>query len=103
MLSAGEFDVNMSIDHDARVLRPFRVHVDVPAEAGVGEVSAVFVMRGMKMGLNRYHFVDQGNNRWRADVTLPVCVSGRSDWIAELELLTRGQRIQLNVAFAIAR
>jgi hypothetical protein len=55
-------------------------------------VTAQFTMRGMDMGFNRYRFVS-GDGMWRARVTLPMCVSGRREWIMTLTL--DGARYQL--------
>ncbi|AVY93198.1 MULTISPECIES: hypothetical protein [Microvirgula] len=43
--------------------------------------TAGFDMVGMSMGVARYRFVPAGDGRWRARITLPVCVTGSSDWI----------------------
>lgn len=43
--------------------------------------AATFDMVGMSMGVARYRFVPAGDGRWRANVTLPVCISGSSEWV----------------------
>lgn len=47
--------------------------------------SITFEMAGMQMGENRFSFRSTGRGEWRADVLLPVCVTGRSDWRAALQ------------------
>lgn len=56
------------------------------------EPNAEFSMRSMDMGFNRYRFI-RVHNRWEARVTLPVCVTGRHDWLMTLNL--NAQRYQL--------
>ncbi len=43
-------------------------------------------MVGMDMGFNRYDLRPAGNGVFASKVTLPVCVSGRRDWILYLDL-----------------
>ena len=53
---------------------------------GARRVSAEFQMVGMDMGFNRYDLKPSGDGTYIAQVTLPVCVSGRRDWMLFLEL-----------------
>ncbi len=48
---------------------------------------AEFAMAGMDMGSARFPLRQVGDGRWQADIMLPVCVTGRQDW---LMLLTIG-------------
>lgn len=43
-------------------------------------ISAEFQMQGMEMGFNRYDLSPTPSGAFTAQVTLPVCVSGRHDW-----------------------
>ncbi len=70
-------------DDIPQAMQPFNVRVEAPRAAAV-HVS--FAMRGMQMGMNRYRLLPQGEGRWVAQVTLPVCVDGRADWDMTLEL-----------------
>ena len=54
--------------------------------AGVSRISAEFQMVGMDMGFNRYDLQPTADGAWAAKVALPVCVSGRRDWILYLDL-----------------
>ena len=60
-------------------------------------------MVGMQMGLNRYRLLQGEEHAWYANVTLPVCSSGRSDWIAEFELTSGQQRFMFTAPFSLAR
>jgi hypothetical protein len=64
-------------------LRPFFLVVKAP---GASRVSARFAMRDMDMGDNSYRLAPTGNGEWRAEVVLPVCVAGTSDWLLTLDV-----------------
>ena len=53
---------------------------------GADQVTAEFQMVGMDMGFNRYDLQSAGDGFFVSRVTLPVCISGRHDWILYLEL-----------------
>ncbi|MDD3529613.1 MAG: hypothetical protein PHS77_07020 [Gallionellaceae bacterium] len=66
-----------------RPLQPFHVWVEAP---GAGAVTARFDMVGMNMGFNRYALRPDVAGVFRARVTLPVCVSGRRDWVMTVDI-----------------
>jgi len=56
----------------------------------------------MEMGLNRYHLLKQADSDfWFAEVTLPVCVQGRSDWVVELEIKTQLETMHYQIPFKV--
>lgn len=69
--------------------QPFAIRVEGVSGAAP---SAEFTMPEMDMGFNRYRFVADGAN-WRANVTLPVCVTGSHHW--EMLLEVDGRRYKL--------
>lgn len=60
-------------------------NIELRAE-DVQRASAEFQMVGMDMGFNRYDLRPAGDGVFRARVTLPVCVSGRRDWVLTLDV-----------------
>ena len=59
-------------------------------------------MKGMDMGWNRYRLNKDAAGYWNAEVTLPVCVSGRSDWVADFDAVAEGRRrVQWQVPFVL--
>lgn len=91
----GNQSLKVRLDQLPRVMKPFKLLV----EAGdVREVHASFAMQGMEMGLNRYRLIRQADNSWEAEVTLPVCIQGRSDWamLVEVKTLVGMKRYQLD-------
>ena len=48
-----------------------------------------FSMRDMQMGINRFELKSQdATDNWQGMVILPVCVSGRVDWLVKLYVET---------------
>ena len=74
-------------DRMPHVMHPFGVTVAV-GDSGKSPptgMHASFAMAGMEMGLNRYRMLQQQDKTWHAEVTLPVCVQGKSLWNMQLE------------------
>jgi len=78
-----EMGLRVVFDQPPKSMRPFRLQVEVPAAR---ELHVSFAMRGMQMGLNRYRLLSAGDGLWKAEVTLPVCASGRGDWLMTLDV-----------------
>lgn len=74
--------VTAGIDGDLKALTPFEIWVRARAD----KVRASFTMEGMNMGFNLYTLRPDPAGVFRARVTLPVCVSGRRDWVMTLEI-----------------
>jgi hypothetical protein len=71
-------------------LHPFTLQLQV---ANAHEIYASFIMRSMDMGFNRYHLLPESAGHWQAHVLLPVCVTGRRDWI--LTLTIDGKQVEI--------
>lgn len=63
-------------------LQPFDLRVSAP---WARDAQARFRMRGMDMGPNHYRLIKEGDV-WKARVVLPICASGRRDWVLSLNL-----------------
>jgi hypothetical protein len=75
--------VTVGITGELKVLQPFTVWLKAEA---AGKVQASFTMEGMDMGFNLYTLRRDPDGVFRGRVTLPVCVSGRRDWVMTLEI-----------------
>lgn len=64
-------------------MQPFKLWLRAP---GARTVEASFTMEGMDMGFNLYRLRVDDQGVFRADITLPVCVTGRRDWIMNLRI-----------------
>lgn len=79
----GGREVELGIDGELKVLSPFEIWLKAP---GAQTVQASFTMAGMDMGFNLYTLRPDASGRFRARITLPVCVSGRRDWVMTLRI-----------------
>ena len=95
--------VNVQFGAVPRALHPFPISLQVNGGEPLRDVSVTFYMQGMDMGLNRYRLVGSAASGWKADITLPICMSGRSDWVAEFELLTEQRRLQFRLPFVLQK
>lgn len=64
-------------------MQPFALEVRAP---GASHVHAQAHMVGMDMGFNRYDLRRTRPGVFVAQLRLPVCVSGRRDWVLYLEV-----------------
>ncbi|MCS6786445.1 MAG: hypothetical protein NZ524_05365 [Thiobacillaceae bacterium] len=76
-------EVGLGVVGQLKVLHPFELWVRAP---WARRVQASFTMEGMDMGFNLYTLRADNSGVHRARITLPVCVSGRRDWVMTLEI-----------------
>jgi len=100
---AGDDSISIDVQFDAApiALHAFPLSLHVSGDEPVQSVTVSFSMQGMDMGLNRYRLIGNATRGWKADVTLPVCVSGRSDWVADFELLTEQRQLRFRLPFVL--
>lgn len=91
---AGCQSEGLSVRFDRPPVHTQRFVVDLQLDqAGTTPPSALFSMVGMEMVPVRYLFVQKTAQHWTAEVILPVCVSGRQDWLMSLD--ANGRRYHL--------
>ena len=86
--------VELTLGPDAQPMEAFKIRLrttedQLPASA---VVELEFRMQAMDMGMNRYRLLRNDQGAWTGEATLPVCSSGRSDWLAEVDIRHGGQR-----------
>ena len=64
-------------------LQPFHVWVKA---ADADKVQASFTMVGMNMGFNLHRLHPDADGVFRAQITLPACISGRRDWVMSVDI-----------------
>ena len=80
--------VELALGPEVRPMTPFQIRLlaaEGPLSASAG-VELEFQMRAMDMGLNRYRLRRDEQGIWSGRAILPVCSSGRSDWLAQLDI-----------------
>jgi hypothetical protein len=82
-------------------LQPFPVVIKPEGMKDVTAVTVNFTMRDMAMGLNRYALMHAPEGGWQGEVTLPICVSGRTDWIAEFDVQLPARHVVFTVPFVL--
>lgn len=73
--------VEVGMTGELQALKPIQIWLKAP---GAKKVEARFTMVGMDMGFNLYTLRPDPRGVFRAHVTLPVCVTGRRDWVMTL-------------------
>ena len=93
--------LTVRMDRVPQVMRPFKltVHADAMDTETVDGMEASFQMAGMEMGFNRYRLQQRGASDWDAEVTLPVCVRDRKDWLMLLDVRQGQARRQVAISF----
>lgn len=76
-------EVRFGTDTAIKPLKAFEVWVQAP---GAQQIEARFTMEGMDMGFNLYTLRTDDQGVHKARITLPVCVSGRRDWVMTLDI-----------------
>lgn len=84
----GDTQLLLRFDRPPEPLEPFIAELQLMGEWPAPPASLVlsFQMRGMDMGLNRFALEPTADRRWRGEVLLPVCSTGRRDWLVDASL-----------------
>ncbi len=81
---AGGLGLRLRFEGPAAPLRRFRVRVAAVGGAAPAEVTVRFEMPGMAMGEVPLALSPDGQGDWQGEAVLPVCATGRTDWVAEV-------------------
>lgn len=84
----GVMTIGFSLQGEVSPLRRMQMIVTLEGETAVAveQVAVRFTMPRMNMGLNRFGLAPAGDGRWRGEAMLAVCVTGRQDWLARVEV-----------------
>ena len=101
--SDGQHEIAIYFPQKIHYLTPFKLSVNLTGydSAQVNTVVVEFAMLGMEMAANRYQLNRQTPNDWVSDVVLPVCVSGRRDWVVTVNVMTNDQTFVERFAFEV--
>ena len=104
-----QHEVTLHFPEKVVYLQPFKMRVAVEGlpDNKPDKVIVDFKMVGMDMGLNRYTlapFVDEsGNVFYQGEAILPVCVSGRVDWVANIQAETNDKIYEAVFEFKVTK
>lgn len=101
--------VTLHFPENVAYLKPFKMRVTLqgfrPEE--IDKINVDFKMLGMDMGLNRYTLspiVDEnGSISFQGEAILPVCVSGRVDWLANTQVMTADKIYEAVFEFKVSK
>ena len=86
--------VTLYFPEQVHYLKPFRMQVTTKgiSNSSIETIYIDYTMVGMDMGLNRFNLKSvtdaKGQQRYEGEGILPVCVSGRVDWLANVNVVT---------------
>ena len=101
--------VTLHFPENVAYLKPFKLRVTIQGfeQEVIEKVNVDFKMGGMDMGLNRFALssvVDEkGDVSYVGEAILPVCVSGRVDWMANTQVITMGKNYEAVFEFKVAK
>lgn len=104
-LGDGTVALALRLGAASQPLHPFPATVQVRglAPEDVERVRVRFAMSGMDMGPNLYALLRQPDNTWVGQVTLPICTTGRLDWLAEVSVVSGGREYRAQFPFQMHR
>jgi hypothetical protein len=84
--------------HPIPVIRPLQVEATI-TDLAADKVEVDFAGIAMDMGYNRITLQPTESGRYVGQATLPVCVTGRMEWLATLMVESRGRHIAVPFRF----
>jgi len=108
-VETNEFKIELSFDEKIFYLKPFYVAVVTKNKnnTNVESVQIDFKMKNMDVGVNRFilNKTSIKNNKqvWQGKALLPICVTGRVDWVAELAVITKNNKYIISVPISVKR
>ncbi len=74
---------------------PVKVKLDSRSKESIKQLEIQFSMKKMKMGKNIFNLKQvEDSEYWTTKVVLPVCVSGRHDWIVNVVIKTNNLKLE---------
>ncbi len=83
---------------ELKALSPFPVRLELEG-VEAHAVSLEFNMPGMEMGQNRYRLLADGAGGWSGEAMLPICSTGRLDWLAVVVVDSSKEQLSANFPF----
>ena len=95
-------------DENIYYLKPFKVSVlnENMDELELESIQVDFKMKSMDMGVNRFFFKKnevESAHVWNAKVLLPICITGRADWISEFIVTTKSSKYLISLPVSVKK
>lgn len=106
--SFDDVNIDISIDENIFYLEKFNVSIlTESAKINIENISIDFKMKNMNMGLNRFWLMKKSTHNkkqvWLGKALLPVCITGRADWFAEVTIVTNEKNYILSFPVLVKR
>ena len=99
--SCGNEMFKVQFVEEPEVMKPLHLKLHMLSAEAIKNIHVDFAMQDMQMGLNRYRLIQVNQSAdWQAEVILPICVQGRSDWKMLIEIDSGKETKRFNLAFA---
>ncbi len=107
-LKLDELNIEVLFDKNIYYLKKFKVLVWLDNK----EIESIYIdfkMNNMTMGVNRFKLEKSNQNKnnnkqlWVTKALLPVCITGRADWLAELEVITDTKKYIFSLPLMVKR
>jgi len=104
-----QHSVTLHFPEKVAYLKPFKMRVTNQGfrQDRIEKVEVDFKMVGMDMGLNRFTLLpsvdEKGNVSHEGEGILPVCVSGRVDWLASTHVVTSDKIYKAEFEFKVTK
>lgn len=101
--------VSLHFPENVAYLKPFKMRVAIQGfdDELIEKINVDFKMVGMDMGLNRFSLTAKsdakGNVYYEGEGILPVCVSGRVDWLANTQVITTDKFYEAAFQFKVGK
>ena len=91
------FKLAISFDKNIYYLKSFSFSVLSDIHFPIKTIITDFRMKNMEMGVNRFSMIStttksDNKQHWQGKALLPVCISGRADWYAEMSIQLENTR-----------
>ena len=108
IVELNEFKINISFDENIYYLKPFNISVtnENMDDLELESIQVDFKMKTMDMGVNRFFFKKnevENAQIWNAKALLPICVTGRADWISEFIVSTKSSKYLVSLPISVKK
>lgn len=103
----GDLNVDVFFEKNIFYLKPFKMSIRTTKNNNIESIIVDFKMKDMDMGINRFELIKINNTdekqSWTAKAILPICVNGRSDWIAAILVKIDKIHYKLTLPFEVKK
>ena len=109
LIESNEFSVEILFDENVYYLKPFNISVMNKSIDNIEleSIKVNFKMNNMNMGVNRFRLKKVSFEKhiqiWKGEALLPICVTGRADWVSEFEITTKNNIYLISVPISVIK